>query len=249
MTTRAALLDLNCRRFFYTQTRRRLIHEVLTRHPRSLITLQECPDNMRADILTDLGPDWTGTNHHKVATLWDKTEWKLLHREVHNLPSPATFSPRRFLLVSLQRIDTGDVLWLGNTHLTVHQLNETTWRRKQATAIAQILTTDGLSGWRDTIAVGGDLNEYGDGVRGILRNNAGLKDLRRKAPPLTREQYDTHHNMDGVYSLGERTGSDWLDDILTSAAITVYGGALLLTYKATDHNALLGRLEFGKALP
>jgi endonuclease/exonuclease/phosphatase family metal-dependent hydrolase len=216
-----------------------------------LITLQECPDNMRADILKDLGPDWTGTNHHKVATLWDRTEWKLLHREVHNLPSPTTFSPRRFLLVQLQRLDTGDELWLGTTHLTVHQLNETTWRKKQAAAIAKILASDGLPP-DAAIAVAGDFNEYGDNVRGILRNSAGLKDLRRKAPPITREQYDTHHNMDGVYNLGERTGSDWLDDILTSAQITVYGGALLLTYKATDHNALLGRFEFsspGKVLP
>jgi endonuclease/exonuclease/phosphatase family metal-dependent hydrolase len=248
MTTRAALFDLNCRRFFYTQTRRKLLHEVLTRHPRSLITLQECPDNMRADILSDLGSDWAGTNHHKVATLWDKTKWKLLHREAYNMPSPATFSPRRFLLVTLQRIDTGDELWLGNTHLTVHQPSEASWRKKQATFIAEIFASDVFSG--AAIAMAGDFNEYGDSVRGILRNEAGLKDLRRKAPPLTREQYDTHHNMDSVYSLSERTGSDWLDDILTSEKITVYGGAVLLTYKATDHNALLGRLEFGgKVLP
>lgn len=244
MTTRAALLDLNCRRFFYTQTRRKLLHEVLTRHPRSLITLQECPDDMRGDILADLGSDWGGTNHHKVATLWDRTKWKLLHREAHNLPSPTTFSPRRFLLAALERIDTGDKLWLGNTHLTVHQPNSEKWRARQAVSIAGHVAD--LAG--SPVVVAGDFNEYGDAaVRRILRTIAGLEDLRRKAPPLTREQYDTHHNMDGVYSLAERTGSDWLDDILTSPQISVYGGAVVLTYKATDHDALLGRIEFDSA--
>ena len=245
MTTKATLFDLNCKRFLYTQTRRRLLSAVLKQHASSVITLQECPDDMRGDLLADLGDDWRGINHHKVALFYDRTKWKLLHQESHNLRSPATFSPRRFLLAELYRLDTKDTLWVGTTHLTVHQPSSATWRKRQAEDIAGLVA--GVANY--PLAVGGDFNETGDSVRGILRNASGLSDLRRKAPPITREEYDTHHNQDAVYDLAERTGSDWLDDWLTTPAVTVYSGALIRTYKATDHNALLARVQFERFTP
>lgn len=191
-------------------TRRKALLDVLGDVGASILTCQECPTTIVADIRRHLG--YSAVIHGKVVTFYMARKWKVGKVSKFNLPSPAAM-PRRFLLTEFERIESGARIAIGNTHLTVHTRNDPKWRADQGNAIAGHVGKLTIP----TI-VAGDINEtISTRVRAIL----GRAGMTAHLAGFGNADFDSHPG----FKANPRNGKH-LDEIF-SKGVNVSGGRIV----------------------
>jgi endonuclease/exonuclease/phosphatase family metal-dependent hydrolase len=206
----------------------------------SIVTVQECCPAQEQDLMLDLGrwskSKWRLATHGNSGVMWDTAKWNGSNIRDFDLTSAKGEKTRRLTLADLTSVKTGGKFTVGATHLSVHFSTSAIWRIRQVDQICDVLKGD-------LNVIGADLNSTLDttkpGPRKEFKTDQSMLGLRDKCSDVKNGAWNTHHG----YKPTEREGK-WLDEIETGAAITVYGAELVRTGNATDHNGLLGRVEF-----
>jgi hypothetical protein len=258
MSTAARVLTLNCRNenamelFPSRRWRRRrpyLIEFIKDCAP-SVIGVQECTNNMAAEITEGLGPNWTFWGSGTAKIIWDSTKWVALDQFQAGLPYTVLgiTKQRPITMLKLQSIKTGEFAWFVDTHLAVNIPNEEIIRQQQMT---QAITLIEQRPNHERVIFFGDFNSVptNASVRKIA-SNAGYRHLRAKlsATLITRRTCNTFNG----WKITKREGK-WIDDVLTSSTVKPYAAAIMLTdstrfpVNASDHNGVFGKVQFSAA--
>ena len=256
MTTRARVLTLNCRNenameLFpsrrWNRRRPHLIKFIKDCAP-SVIGVQECTNNMAAEITQGLGPNWTFWGSGTAKIIWDSVKWLALDQFQAGLPyqQMGINRQRPITMLKLQSIKTSESAWFVDTHLVVNIPNEEAMREQQ-TRLAISLIEQRPD--HERVIFFGDFNSVptNSSVRKIA-SDAGYKHLRSKlsATTITRR---THNTFNG-WKITKRE-SKWIDDVLTSPVVRPYAAAIMLTdptkfpVAASDHNGVFAKVQFG----
>jgi hypothetical protein len=256
MTTRARVLTLNCRNenameLFpsrrWTRRRPHLIKFIKDCAP-SVIGVQECTNNMAAQITEGLGPNWTFWGSGTAKIIWDAVKWVALDQFQAGLPYRhlGLTRQRPITMLKLQSIKTGEFAWFVDTHLVVNIPDEEPFRQQQ---IRHAITLIEQRPDHERVIFFGDFNSVPtDASVRKIASNAGYKHLRAKLSTtlITRRTYNTFNG----WKITKRE-SKWIDDVLTSPAVEPYTAAIMVTdstkfpISASDHNGVFAKVQFG----
>jgi endonuclease/exonuclease/phosphatase family metal-dependent hydrolase len=258
MSTAARVLTLNCRnenamelfpRRRWSRRRPYLVVFIKNCAP-SVIGVQECTNNMAAEITQGLGPNWTFWGSGTAKIIWDSIKWVALDQFQAGLPYTVlgVTKQRPITMLKVQSIKTGEFTWFVDTHLAVNIPNEEAIRQQQmkrATALIEQRPD------HERVVFFGDFNSVptDSSVRKIA-SNAGYKHLRAKLAPnlITRRTCNTFNG----WKITKRE-SKWIDDVLTSPTVEPYAAAIMLTdstrfpVHASDHNGVFAKVQFSAA--
>ena len=258
MSTAARVLTLNCRNenameLFPSRrwSRRRpyLIKFIQDCAP-SVIGVQECTNNMAAEITHGLGSNWTFWASGTAKIIWDATKWVALDQFEAGLPYKVmgVTKQRPITMLKLQSIKTGEFTWFVDTHLAVNIPNEEAIRQEQITLAITLIEQRPD---HERVVFFGDFNSVptNSSVRKIA-SNAGYQHLRAKLSPtlITRHTCNTFNG----WKLTKRE-NEWIDDVLTSPTVKPYAAAIMLTdssrfpVNASDHNGVFAKVQFSAA--
>jgi endonuclease/exonuclease/phosphatase family metal-dependent hydrolase len=259
MITRARTLSINCRNensieLFPSRrwSRRKpfLISFIRNCAP-SVIGVQECTNNMAAEITQGLGPNWTFWGSGTAKIMWDATKWVARDQFQAGLAYTVmgVTRSRPITMLKLQSIKTSGFAWFVDTHLAVNIPNEEAVRQQQ---IRRAITLIEQRPDHERVIFFGDFNSVptNASVRKIA-SDAGYKHLRAKlsASLITRRTCNTFNG----WKITKRE-SKWIDDVLTSPAVKPYAAAIMLTdstvfpFNASDHNGVFAKVEFSSGL-
>jgi endonuclease/exonuclease/phosphatase family metal-dependent hydrolase len=184
-----------------------------------VIGVQECTNNMAAEITGGLGPNWTFWGSGTAKIIWDSTKWVALDQFQGGLPYTVLGVTRQrpITMLKLQSIKTGEFAWFVDTHLAVNILNEEAIRQQQ---MKQAIILIEQRPDHERVIFLGDFNSVptNASVRKIA-SDAGYKHLRVKLSPtlITRRTCNTFNG----WKLTKREGK-WIDDVLTSPTVMPY---------------------------
>jgi len=223
----------------------------------SVLGVQECNDARATELTHGLGPNWNFWGSGTAKIIWRADKWVAIDHQEFKLKStalPGFPSTRPLTCVRLQSIATGADFWAVATHLAVNMPGEAKLREAQAVEIVAHLAT---LPEHERVVIFGDLNDaqkdqlFNAGVRKIL-GAAGYRHLRDR---LTDNQMDgDSRNSRNGWGVTGREGI-WIDDVLTSPAVTPYAGTLVITgtpeYEphASDHNLVRASFKIDTPKP
>ena len=213
----------------------------------SVIGVQECTNNMAAEITAGLGPNWTFWGLGTAKIIWDSTKWVALDQFQAGLPYKhmGITRQRPITMLKLQSIKTGEFAWFVDTHLAVNIPNEEAIREQQ---IRHAIILIEQRPDHERVIFFGDFNS--DPINASVRkiaSDAGYKHLRAKLSPtlIKRRTYNTFNG----WKVTKRE-SKWIDDVLTSPTVKPYAAAIMLTdstefpINASDHNGVFAKVQF-----
>jgi endonuclease/exonuclease/phosphatase family metal-dependent hydrolase len=218
----------------------------------SVIGTQECTKTQALDIKDALGPNWTWYSVSNVKIIWDGAKWTAIDQFYQELPYTNFGIPghRQVTMVRLQSIKTGEACWFVDHHGVVHIRDDATWRKRHMAKICELITERPE---HERVIFFGDFNDLplNGGVRAVA-GARGYKHLQARLP-ASKIVGEARNTFNG-FKVTKREHK-WIDDILTSAAITpLEGAAVHLTdpsvypVAASDHNGLFARMRFGAAV-
>lgn len=214
-----------------------VIKAVIKKADPDFISAEEVDFNTAADIARALGPNWAYDRSENNAVYWRRDRWEHEKIRKFNLSGKQV---RTLILVKLRNKKTKAYAWIGTTHLSVKAVNLTATaaqkeKRGQASDIMRL--TKGYY-W---IGIGGDWNDGDYQIRNILYKLGQYKNIKQQVKPI-----NGYLNSHTGFKPTKKNGV-WIDDILNRNGIKVISAELILTGKASDHNAILevGEIQAG----
>jgi hypothetical protein len=257
MSTRVRTMTINCRNSSNIEllpSRRWskrlpiMIRFLKDNGPPSVLGVQECNDQMAADLTHGLGANYSFWGKGTAKIIWDTNKWLVLDQFQGGLPYKGLLGVtgvRPITALKLKAITTEEFAWFVSTHLAVHIPNQDAQQEaqiKEAIRLIELLPD------HERVFIHGDFNNYHQtsSVRKIAADH-GYVHLRKKAG-LSHVTGETWNSFNG-WKITKRDG-EWLDDILTSPLVKPYDGQLKRTdsgvyvINASDHNGIRASSEF-----